>query len=105
MGVMYFCFSTRLLDSSAGDWPFVQAEQLARMALRCCDIYGRNRPNLESDVWRVLEPMKVSCQSFQLASDDYIPHYLLCPIFQVGVVFTLIFDRFEIDQKPMGLEI
>ncbi|XP_057533562.1 U-box domain-containing protein 33-like isoform X2 [Amaranthus tricolor] len=71
-----------ILDSSAGDWPFVQAEQLARMALRCCDIYGRNRPNLVSDVWRVLEPMKVSCQSFQRASDDYIPHYLLCPIFQ-----------------------
>uniref|UniRef100_A0A803KZA3 RING-type E3 ubiquitin transferase n=1 Tax=Chenopodium quinoa TaxID=63459 RepID=A0A803KZA3_CHEQI len=74
-----------LLDPSAGDWPFVQAEQLARMALRCCEMNGRNRPDLESDVWRVLEPMKASSRSLSmpwLASDDRAPHYFICPIFQ-----------------------
>ncbi|XP_057533566.1 U-box domain-containing protein 33-like [Amaranthus tricolor] len=51
-----------LLDPSAGNWPFVQAEQLAQLALRCCDMNQRNRPDLESDIWRVLVPMKASCQ-------------------------------------------
>ncbi|KAL2892228.1 U-box domain-containing protein 33 [Bienertia sinuspersici] len=74
-----------LLDPSAGDWPFVQAEQLARMALRCCDIKGNNRPDLGSDVWRVLEPMKASSRSLskiRSAFDDRVPHYFICPIFQ-----------------------
>ncbi|KNA19456.1 hypothetical protein SOVF_061300 isoform A [Spinacia oleracea] len=74
-----------LLDPSAGDWPFVKAEQLARMALRCCDMNGRNRPDLESDIWRVLEPMKASSRSLSMlgpTSDDQAPHYFICPIFQ-----------------------
>lgn len=75
-----------ILDPSAGDWPFVQAEQLARMALRCCDMTGKNRPDLETDIWRVLEPMKASSRSLSMpmASDDQAPHYFICPIFQVG---------------------
>ncbi|CAL5383008.1 unnamed protein product [Camellia sinensis] len=52
-----------LLDSTAGDWPFVQAIQLAHLAMRCCEIDRRNRPDLASEVWRVLEPMKASCGS------------------------------------------
>ncbi|KAH9604113.1 hypothetical protein KSS87_010453 [Heliosperma pusillum] len=75
----------RMLDSSAGDWPFIQAEQLARLALRCCDMNRENRPDLESDVWRVLEPMKAACQSssiVRLASDNQTPNYFICPIFQ-----------------------
>ncbi|XP_010670307.2 U-box domain-containing protein 33 isoform X1 [Beta vulgaris subsp. vulgaris] len=73
-----------ILDPSAGDWPFVQAEQLARMALRCCDMNGKNRPDLETNIWRVLEPMKASSRSLSMpmASDDQAPHYFICPIFQ-----------------------
>ncbi|KAL9234476.1 hypothetical protein vseg_009346 [Gypsophila vaccaria] len=74
-----------LLDPSAGDWPFVQAEQLTRTALRCCDMNRKNRPDLGSDVWRVLEPMKASCPSLsvhQLTSDNQAPSYFICPIFQ-----------------------
>ncbi|KAK9743010.1 hypothetical protein RND81_03G211100 [Saponaria officinalis] len=74
-----------LLDPSAGDWPFVQAEQLARTALRCCDMSRKNRPDLGSDVWRVLEPMKASCPSssvLRLTSDNHAPNYFICPIFQ-----------------------
>ncbi|KAK9743011.1 hypothetical protein RND81_03G211200 [Saponaria officinalis] len=74
-----------VLDPSAGDWPFVQAEQLAHTALRCCDMNRENRPDLGSDVWRVLEPMKVSCQSSSVhrpVSDDQAPNYFMCPILQ-----------------------
>lgn len=75
-----------LLDPLAGDWPFVQAEQLARLALRCCEINRRSRPDLGSDVWRVLEPMRASCggsSSFRLGSEEHFqpPPYFICPIF------------------------
>ncbi|KAJ6320344.1 hypothetical protein OIU78_015687 [Salix suchowensis] len=47
-----------LLDPLAGDWPFVQAEMLAHLALRCSEMSRKNRPDLASEVWSVLEPMK-----------------------------------------------
>ncbi|KAA8516058.1 hypothetical protein F0562_019237 [Nyssa sinensis] len=75
-----------LLDPTAGDWPFVQAKQLAHLAMRCCEMNRRSRPDLASEVWRVLEPMRVSCgvSSFRLGSEEHcqIPAYFVCPIFQ-----------------------
>ncbi|KAK1308643.1 U-box domain-containing protein 33 [Acorus calamus] len=76
-----------VLDTSAGKWPFVQAKQLAHIGLRCCELNRKRRPDLASDVWRLLEPMKVSAgapSSFRLAVDEhgYIPSYFMCPIFQ-----------------------
>ncbi|KAL5572863.1 hypothetical protein UlMin_022460 [Ulmus minor] len=76
-----------LLDPLAGDWPFVQAEQLARLALRCCEMNRKNRADLASDVWRVLEPMRASCggsSSFRLGTGEHFqpPPYFICPIFQ-----------------------
>ncbi|KAK7814512.1 u-box domain-containing protein 33 [Quercus suber] len=44
-----------LLDPLAGDWPFVQAEQLGRLALKCCEMYRKCRPDLGSEVWQVLQ--------------------------------------------------
>ena len=78
-----------LLDTSAGDWPFVQAEQLTRMALRCCDANSSGRPDSESDVWSVLEPMRTSCgcsTSNNLGDEEHnqAPSYFICPIFQVS---------------------
>jgi serine/threonine protein kinase len=77
-----------LLDPLAGDWPFEQAEQLADLALRCCEMYRTNRPDLMSDVWTVLEPMRVSYEvsySSQLSYEEHSepPSYFLCPIYQV----------------------
>lgn len=84
-----------LLDPLAGDWPFVQAEQLARLALRCCEMNRKSRPDLGSDVWRVLEPMRASCggsSSFQLGSGEHCqPPYFICPIFQVCPSFSVYF--------------
>ena len=80
---------TSLLDPLAGDWPFVQAEQLARLALRCCEMTRKNRPDLFSDVWRILDPMRASSggsSSFGLSSSglyQQTPSYFICPIFQV----------------------
>ncbi|MBA0714933.1 hypothetical protein Golax_013873 [Gossypium laxum] len=47
-----------LLDPSAGDWSYVEAEQLTRWALRCCDTNRSRRPDLASEVYKVLEPIR-----------------------------------------------
>ncbi|XP_050236594.1 U-box domain-containing protein 33-like isoform X2 [Mercurialis annua] len=75
------------LDPSAGDWPFVQAKQLARIALKCCAIKPRNRPDLASEVWRVLEPMRAFCGTSGLVQlgcqeNQQPPSYFCCPILQ-----------------------
>ncbi|KAK0580676.1 hypothetical protein LWI29_004921 [Acer saccharum] len=73
------------LDYTAGDWPFVEAIQLVHMALRCCDIEPSKRPDLVSEAWRVLKPMRAACgasSSFWTGSRDHSkpPSYFICPI-------------------------
>ncbi|CAL5080209.1 unnamed protein product [Urochloa decumbens] len=79
-----------ILDSSAGEWPSMYAEQLAEMGLRCCNIRRKNRPDLQTEVWTVLEPMFKSASvmlcslSFKSVSEDLggVPSYFICPILQ-----------------------
>lgn len=86
-----------ILDELAGDWPFVQAKQLAHLALRCCEMNRKSRPDLETEVWRILEPMSASTgfsSSSRLLSKDpgRIPSYFICPIFMVSgwlIIFHL----------------
>ncbi|XP_042979871.1 U-box domain-containing protein 33-like isoform X1 [Carya illinoinensis] len=49
-----------VLDPSAGDWPIVVAQSLAKLALWCCDRNQENRPKLGSDVLEKLESMRAS---------------------------------------------
>ncbi|EEF50538.1 U-box domain-containing protein 33 [Ricinus communis] len=73
------------LDPLAGDWPIVQGKQLTRLALNCCNMNPSSRPDLVSEVWRVLEPMRASCStSLQFGSQDteQPPSYFVCPILQ-----------------------
>ncbi|VAI19655.1 unnamed protein product [Triticum turgidum subsp. durum] len=79
-----------ILDSSAGGWPAMQAEQLARVGLKCCEIRRKNRPDLQNEVWTVLEPMlkpasiMLCSLSFKSVSEDLggVPPYFICPILQ-----------------------
>ncbi|KAF7140236.1 hypothetical protein RHSIM_Rhsim06G0041400 [Rhododendron simsii] len=75
-----------ILDPTVEDWPFVQAQQLAYLALRCCERNRTNRPDLASEVWRLLERMRASCDisSFQVSSEESrrSPPYFICPILQ-----------------------
>lgn len=80
-----------VLDHSAGDWPLVHVEQLAHIALQCTELSKQRRPDLEHDVWEVIEPMKKEAhsplsQSFRSicsAIETATPSYFLCPISQV----------------------
>ena len=89
----------RMLDQSAGDWPFIQAKQLAQLALQCCAMTHKARPNLTTGVYRILEPMvnsafatpsPVRLHPSRGSKDDdcHVPSYFLCPIFQVSHPIT-----------------
>ena len=85
-----------ILDPLAGEWPFMLAEELIRLALRCCEMNRKNRPDLYSDVWRILEPMRASSRvtnTSQLGSQRLCqpPPYFICPIFLVTHSFYLHF--------------
>ncbi|GLT79651.1 hypothetical protein SLA2020_511320 [Shorea laevis] len=76
-----------LLDPTAGGWPYLQAAQLSHLALRCCDANRSRRPDLETEILQVLEPIRASCAaspSFDPVSEENQepPHYFLCPISQ-----------------------
>jgi serine/threonine protein kinase len=80
-----------VLDPTAGDWPFVQANQLAHIGLRCAEMSRRRRPDLVGEVWKVVEPLMKAASldagrlSFAPSSsldDAHAPSYFLCPIFQ-----------------------
>ncbi|KAI8523286.1 hypothetical protein RHMOL_Rhmol13G0061500 [Rhododendron molle] len=75
-----------ILDPTVEDWPFVQARQLAHLAMRCCKKNRSRRPDLASEVWRLLEPMRASCDisSFHVSSEESrrTPPYFICPILQ-----------------------
>ncbi|KAF8010065.1 hypothetical protein BT93_J0896 [Corymbia citriodora subsp. variegata] len=49
-----------ILDPLAGEWPYTLAEELTRLALRCCKMSRSNRPDLQSDVMAVLESVGAS---------------------------------------------
>ena len=73
-----------ILDVSAGDWPFIQAKQLAQLALRCCELERKNRPDIAREAWKVFEPMmKATSFMGSPSGNRFIPSYFICPIFQV----------------------
>jgi serine/threonine protein kinase len=95
-----------IIDPSAGSWPFVQANQLAHLGLRCAEMSRRRRPDLAREVWVVVEPLMKAASltarrpTFAPASspDDEAstPSYFLCPIFQVdGVTLHDLSGRLE----------
>ncbi|KAE8733321.1 putative U-box domain-containing protein kinase family protein [Hibiscus syriacus] len=76
-----------LLDPSAGGWPYVQAEQLTRWALRCCDPNRSCRPDLASEVYKMLEQIRNDIgplTTFHAGSDEHNQpsHYFICSISQ-----------------------
>ncbi|CAL5020436.1 unnamed protein product [Urochloa decumbens] len=78
-----------VLDPAAGDWPFVQASQLARVGLRCAEMSRRRRPDLAGEVWSVVEPLAKAAAGRPAAAllgldddDRAAPAHFVCPIFQ-----------------------
>ncbi|KAI3436919.1 uncharacterized protein J3R85_005961 [Psidium guajava] len=76
-----------ILDPTAGHWPFEQARELAHLALRCCNINPSNQPELKSEVWPVLEQMRILSEGSSSnwsgpEEPSQPPPYFICPIYQ-----------------------
>ncbi|XP_044951830.1 U-box domain-containing protein 33-like isoform X2 [Hordeum vulgare subsp. vulgare] len=78
-----------IIDDSAGSWPYQQADQLARLGLRCANLSGKRRPDLIGGVWGVIEPLMKAASlnagrpSFAASSDDtHTPSSFVCAISQ-----------------------
>lgn len=78
-----------LIDKLAGDWPYMQAKQLALLGLECAETTREKRPDL-TKVWAVVEPLMrkppaASWPYFQSApGGSCAPAYFICPILKVN---------------------
>ncbi|KAJ3689814.1 hypothetical protein LUZ61_018978 [Rhynchospora tenuis] len=78
-----------VIDESAGSWPFEQARELAKIALRCTELSRSRRPDLVTEVWAVVEPLMKAASTYvePLAQgseleEECIPSHFICPILQ-----------------------
>ncbi|XP_048574004.1 U-box domain-containing protein 70-like, partial [Triticum urartu] len=66
-----------IVDTSAGEWPSEPTKELARLALRCCRYERKERPDLENEVWDVIQAMlnypEDKCKP---------PTFFICPMTQ-----------------------
>lgn len=72
-----------VLDEVAGAWPIEETEQLARMALKCTELKGRDRPDLHDQVLPALEKLKEvveRARELELPCGLPPPNHFICPI-------------------------
>ncbi|KAK9715714.1 hypothetical protein RND81_06G184600 [Saponaria officinalis] len=71
-----------ILDDSIVDWPLNEAEELTKLALECCKLRCRDRPDLETVVLPVLKKLADvadACMKVERNS-IFAPSHYLCPI-------------------------
>ncbi|KAL2534309.1 U-box domain-containing protein kinase family protein [Abeliophyllum distichum] len=73
-----------MLDKSVTGWPLAEAEELAKIALSCCKLRCRERPDLESEVLPSLNRLAKFADSSIRAVKEQIhaPSHYYCPILQ-----------------------
>ncbi|XP_016435981.1 U-box domain-containing protein 33 isoform X2 [Nicotiana tabacum] len=64
-----------LLDSSAGEWSTYVSRRLAELALQCCEVNSRDRPELTPTLVMELENLHV-------LEERSVPSFFVCPIRQ-----------------------
>nr|GEY59823.1 U-box domain-containing protein 34 isoform X1 [Tanacetum cinerariifolium] len=73
-----------ILDDSINDWPLAEAEELAKLALKCCSLRCRDRPDLDTEVLPVLKKLyefgDTSRKVGKISNDA--PSHFYCPIAQ-----------------------
>ncbi|XP_051149040.1 U-box domain-containing protein 34 isoform X2 [Andrographis paniculata] len=76
---------SNLLDTSIRNWPLAEAEELAQVALKCCKLRCRDRPDLDTEVLPILKRLSEFADSCSLTSRirTQAPQHFYCPILQV----------------------
>lgn len=74
-----------ILDKSVVDWPLVETEELAQVALKCSKLRCRERPDLEAEVLPVFKRLvDIANASVKVERNNiYAPSHYYCPILQV----------------------
>ncbi|KAK2991093.1 hypothetical protein RJ640_021557 [Escallonia rubra] len=93
-----------ILDKSIEDWPLAEAEELARMALKCASLRCRDRPDLESEVLPLLKRLADFADASIKVDGKNIdaPSHYYCPILQdVMDDPHIAADGFTYDQKAI----
>ncbi|CDP03134.1 unnamed protein product [Coffea canephora] len=72
------------LDKSISDWPLAEVKELAQMALKCCKLRCRDRPDLETELLPVLERLARFADVARKAGSGNFPapSQYYCPILQ-----------------------
>lgn len=73
-----------ILDKSVEDWPVAEALELAQIALKCCNLRCRDRPDLETEVLPVLKRLAEFADSSSSTGRGIkqAPKHYYCPILQ-----------------------
>ncbi|KAM7279896.1 hypothetical protein ACFE04_007030 [Oxalis oulophora] len=74
-----------ILDSLAGEWPMSVARRLVEIGLQCCEMNGRDRPDLTPSLVQELEHLHV-------LEERPLPPYFLCPILQESNMIEIMHD-------------
>ncbi|KAG2240852.1 hypothetical protein Bca52824_097041 [Brassica carinata] len=75
------CFGD-MLDGSVRDWPMAEAEELARIAVKCSQLKCRDRPDLDTQVLPALKRILESANERLKTEQDNArpPSHYFCPI-------------------------
>lgn len=75
-----------VLDESVTDWPLPETEELAQLALKCCRMRCRDRPELGSEVLPVLKKLADFAADAKMRNERRdnikVPSHYYCPILQ-----------------------
>ncbi|XP_031093578.1 U-box domain-containing protein 34 [Ipomoea triloba] len=73
-----------ILDKSVTDWPLIETEELAKLALKCCQLRCRDRPDLDTEVLPILKNLAEFADTSMKAPRDHAhaPSHYYCPILQ-----------------------
>ncbi|KAI8553426.1 hypothetical protein RHMOL_Rhmol05G0014800 [Rhododendron molle] len=73
-----------ILDKSIQDWPLVEAQEMAQMALKCSELRCRDRPDLETQVLPLLKRLadKADATLRLQRNNIHPPNHYFCPILQ-----------------------
>ncbi|KNA13475.1 hypothetical protein SOVF_116630 [Spinacia oleracea] len=71
-----------ILDDSIKDWPRAEVEELTKLALECCKLRCRDRPDLETGVLPILRKLAdVADASMKVERNSiFAPSHYFCPI-------------------------
>ncbi|KAL2945212.1 U-box domain-containing protein 34 [Bienertia sinuspersici] len=71
-----------ILDDSVKDWPLAEVEELTKLALECCKLRCRDRPDLETVVLPALKKLAdVADDSMKVVRNSiFAPSHYFCPI-------------------------